>query len=249
MKSLTIKVFSWATQRLSSYWFSRLLQISQQWKLFTMRKDIGFNTYIDKTVQVNGWQSISIGHSSVISEDAWLNVNVRKKGIKHIEIGNNCYIGKRIVLSSAHQILVGDYCMAVQDCKFLGSDHIFNDPLSPYLTTGTTSEGVIKLESNVWLGAGVIIVGNVTIGRGSVIGAGSIVTSDILPFSIAVGVPCRIIKRYDFKDSKWVDIKDYCIDMDQMMPGESEYLDILKKKYPKVCFPLQGASRAFGHMG
>jgi len=247
--SLRMKVYTWAAQRLSSYWFSRILQIVQLGKLLTMSKDIGHGTFIDKTVQVNGWQNITIGHSSIISEFAWLNLNVRKEGIKQIIIGNNCYIGKRSVLSPAHQIIVGDYCMIVQDCKLLGSDHVFSDPMSPYLTTGTTFEGSINLESNVWVGAGVSIVGNVSIGRGSVIGAGSIVTSDIPPFSIAVGIPSRVIKRYDFKELKWVDIKDYDLKRDQLMPGEEEYLSILKKKQPKICFPLQGASRAFGHMG
>jgi acetyltransferase-like isoleucine patch superfamily enzyme len=241
-------IFYWAKQGLSNYWFSRLFQLIQQARLLMMKKDIGPNTFIDKTVQVNGWQSVNIGHSSVISEYAWLNVNTRKEGVKHIVIGNNCSIGKRVLLSAAHQVLVGDYCMIFQDCKLLGSDHVFSDPLTPYAVTGTTSEGVIKLESNVSLGAGAIIVGNVTIGRGSVIGAGSIITSDIPPFSIAVGVPCRIIKRFDFKDHQWVQVKDYNADQDSLIPGEAEYLNLLKNKFPKINFPLQGASRAFGDL-
>ena len=51
-----------------------------------------------------------------------------------------------------------------------------------------------SFESDVWLGAGVRMLRNVTIGRGSVVGAGSVVTKSLPPYSVAVGVPARVIK-------------------------------------------------------
>jgi galactoside O-acetyltransferase len=55
--------------------------------------------------------------------------------------------------------------------------------------------GTIVIEDNVWLAANVTVVGGVRIGRGSVIAAGAVVTSDIEPYSIAGGVPARLIRR------------------------------------------------------
>ncbi len=63
--------------------------------MFFLKKDIGKNTYIDKTVHVTGWNSISIGNNTAISEYSWINVNKRIPGRKHVRIGNNCYIGRR----------------------------------------------------------------------------------------------------------------------------------------------------------
>jgi acetyltransferase-like isoleucine patch superfamily enzyme len=56
------------------------------------------------------------------------------------------------------------------------------------------------IEDDCWLGDGVKVLDGVTIGRGSVIGAGAVVTKDIPPFSVAVGVPARVIKSRDGKE-------------------------------------------------
>ena len=63
----------------------------------------------------------------------------------------------------------------------------------PIRNQGSTG-GKIKIEDNVWIGAGCIILANITIGRGSVIGAGSIVTKDIPPDSVAFGSPARVVR-------------------------------------------------------
>ena len=59
----------------------------------------------------------------------------------------------------------------------------------------------VVIGNDVWLGANVVVTGGVTIGDGCVIGAGSVVTRDIPPFSLAAGVPCRVIRQITEKDS------------------------------------------------
>ena len=59
----------------------------------------------------------------------------------------------------------------------------------------------VAIGNDVWLGANVVVTGGVTIGDGCVIGAGSVVTRDIPPFSLAAGVPCRVIRQITEKDS------------------------------------------------
>ena len=55
------------------------------------------------------------------------------------------------------------------------------------------SKGPIVIEDDAWLGLGVIVLDGVTIGRGAVIGAGAVVTGDVPPYAIAVGVPARVV--------------------------------------------------------
>lgn len=217
-------------------------------RLSFFRKKVGKSTFIDKTVHVLGWSSIQIGHSTIISEFTWLNVNARIKGHKHILIGNNCYIGKRNFLSAGSQIEIADYCMTGADCKFLGSDHIFDNPYIPYLVSGTTNEKIIRMGVNSRLGAAVIVVGNVSIGHGSVIGAGSLVNKNIPPFCIALGNPCRVIRRYDFVLRQWVTLENYIPERDSAMPSEQEYLETLIRSYPNLTVSIKAASQRAGDL-
>lgn len=226
----------------------RLHQLKEAARLLFYRRDVGRHTYIAPSVHVLGWRSISIGHSSAISEGTWLNVNQRTRDHKHIVIGNNCFIGKRNFFSSGWQIHVSDYCMTGLDCRLMSGDHHFDSPMVPYVVGGVTNEKVIRLGANVRLGAGVAVVGNVSIGHGSVIGAESMVSKDIPPFSIAFGNPCRVHKRFDFSLSQWVSTSDFDDGCESRMPDEATYLGMLIASHPTIFMPLQACSRSFGDM-
>ncbi len=235
-------------KNLSTYYKVKFQQLKNKLKIFFLKKDIGKNTYIDKTVHITGWNSISIGENTGISEDTWINVNNRAINHKHIVIGNSCYIGRRNFFSSGLLIEIGDFAMTGIDCKFMGSDHVFSDPMMPYIATGTTNDKIIKIGTNVWFGANVTVIGNISIGHGSIIGAGSLVNKDIPSFSIAVGNPCRVIKRFDFKYNKWIKISDYILEHDVFIPTEENYLKLLRTNSPNVSIPLQACSKRFGDM-
>ena len=226
----------------------QVFQARQRTRLLFLQKDVGEDTFIDRTVHVLGWKHVSIGSSTAISEGTWINVNHRISGHKHIVIGNNCYIGKRNFFSSGWQIFVGDYCMTGLDCKFMGSDHIFNDPLKPYITSGVTNEKTIRIGTNVWIGASVTIVGQVEVGYGSVIGAAALVNKSVPPFSLVIGNPCKVHKRYDFVVNDWVAATSYDPAHDRAMPDEKTYAELLKAAFPRIPMPLQASSRSLGDM-
>lgn len=217
-------------------------------KLLFYKKKIGKNTYIDKTVNVFGWGYISIGSNTLIGEQTWLNVNGRIENFEHIKIGNNCYIGRRNLMSSSRELIIGDYVMTNNECKFLGSNHVYSNPMQPYIATGTMNDDILKIGVNTWVGAGVIVLGAVTIGHGSIIGAGSVVTKDIPPFSIAVGNPCKVIKRFDFKGKQWVKIDTFDGKLETLMPSENDYLKTLKLHQPELVMPTMAATSRYGDL-
>jgi len=61
----------------------------------------------------------------------------------------------------------------------------------------------IVIEDEAWIGANAVITAGVTVGKHSVVAAGAVVTKDIPPYSIAVGNPARVIKRYNFETGIW----------------------------------------------
>lgn len=212
---------------------------------FRMSK-VGENSYIDPTVQIIGWENISIGCNTTISEESWLNVNYRDKLNDQIIIGNNCHIGRRNFFSSGPLIRIKDYGFTGLDCHFLGCGHNIESPLTPYIASGLSIGGCIEIGVNCWLATSVTVMQNVKIGHGTVVGARSVVTRDLPPFSIAVGNPCRVVKRFDFINKKWIKVEMWNESLEKAMPDEDEYLAQLVKQYQKLQPSLIASSRRFG---
>lgn len=117
-----------------------------------------------------------------------------------IKIGYATTLGKNNLLGGS--ISIGNYCQIGADVAI----HATNHPIS-YMSTyinknlfnGELKElkenNKIEIGSDVWIGHGVIIVGNIKIGNGAILAAGSVVTKDVLPFSIVGGVPAKEIKK------------------------------------------------------
>ena len=206
-------------------------------------KNIGKKTYIDKSVHIIGLKNIRIGSNNIISDDTWLNVNDRTDGKIGIEIGNNCYIGKRNFFNSSAKITLKDYFMSGINCSLLGSDHLIDEPLKPYIHTGTTNDTSIYIGTNVWFGANVTVIGDVKIGHGSIIGANSLVLKDIPPFSIAVGNPAKVIKRYNFENKKWTTEFE---NLTNFMSEDQYKVEL--KQYDGNSLPLLASGKNFGDL-
>ena len=212
------------------------------------QKNVGENSYVDPTVQVLGWENVRIGSNSILSESTWININHREEGKIGLIIGNNCFIGRRNFFSSGIVIKIGDYCLTTPNCSFLGSDHIYSSPFKPYIATGTTEDGAIELGANCWLGANVTVLKGVKIGYGSIIGASTVVNRDVPPFSMVVGNPCRVIKRFDMQQQSWVSAKDYSEENDQDLMSEAEYIEILSQTEVNMNGVRIASSKVFGDL-
>ena len=222
----------------------RLLRLNN-WLRWRNRRSLARKgTFIADSVQVLGWANISIGRNCVISDESWINVNERSPHSVSIRIGDFTFLGRRNFLSSGALIDIGPYCLTGIDCHFLGADHNYSDPFVPYVTTGVTKGGQIRIGANCWLGSSVTILKGVTVGHGSVVGAASVVTQDIPPFSIAVGSPARIVKRFDPVLCEW--IRPELLPESRFLPTEDEYIEKLQKHFPAVRLPAIAGSRKLG---
>lgn len=198
----------------------------------------GKGVYLHSSVQILGASNVTIGNNTFISEQTWINVNHRIKGAVAISIGDNCFIGRRNFFTSGKNIKIGHYVLTTIDCKFICSTHIADNPFTPYIASGTTSDGVISVGANCFFGAGSMILGNVVIGHGSVIGAGSLVTKDIPPFSLVIGNPAKILRRYSFSKHSWIEVDSVTEDDLSNLPSEEDYLKILKGEFPVINMPV-----------
>jgi acetyltransferase-like isoleucine patch superfamily enzyme len=210
------------------------------------RQKVGESSYVDSSVQIFGWRNVSIGHHSTLSEDAWLNTNMRAGSGDRIVIGNNCHIGRRNYFSSGPLIHVKDYGFTGLDCRLLGCGHEFSDPFMPFVAAPLTPGAPIVLGVNCWLATAVTVLEGVHIGHGSVIGACSLVRNDIPPFSLAVGAPAKVVRRFNMFARTWVDIDGWNDELEAALPGEGEYLKLLQDTRGDLLPSIHAASSVFG---
>ncbi len=163
--------------------------------------------FLGKGVQVCGVNNVSIGKGSCISDDVWLNVCVRDEK-KRLRIGKCVLIGRRSVVSTGGELEIGDYCITAPNVYIGDVDHDYrNDINKPVLLRGSTDHRSMVVEESCWIAFNAVVTGNITIGRGSVVGANSVVNRDVPPFSVAAGNPSRIVKMYDPAKKDWVSVK------------------------------------------
>lgn len=127
-------------------------------------------------------------------------VDMRAMKNTHIHIDQGTFIGPYVCLAGSGNIKIGKSCLIAAHVGIFANNHIFDDPTQTIENQGISSEGIV-IEDDCWVGHAVTILDGVTIGKGSVIGAGAVVTKDIPPFSIAVGVPAKVVKSRKGKEA------------------------------------------------
>jgi len=138
-------------------------------------------------------RGVKLGNVSSLDRNVWLSCGGREDSTGFFEMGDHSYIGCNAVLGAGgggikigHNVLIG------QSVNIHSEQHVFKDASVPIRLQGITHQGVV-IEDDVWIGSKATILDGVTIGRGSVVGAGAVVTRSIPPYSIAVGVPAKVI--------------------------------------------------------
>lgn len=158
---------------------------------------------------------IRIGHHITLLGCADLKTRLTvwsdRTDIPGITVGDHVLISPGVRISAAHQIDIGDSCMLASRVYITDSDWhgIYDRSLPPKEISR------VVLEENVWIGDSAIICKGVTIGRNSIVGAGSVVTGDIPADVVAAGNPARIIRGLD-PDQPMVTRKDRFSDTKRM---------------------------------
>lgn len=143
---------------------------------------IGSNVYIGKNARIG----IDCHSILIIKDGTQINENLEISCNNFIEIGENVLIGRNV---------------------FIGDNiHTYEQITQPVLKQDLSKGGKTIIEDDCWIGTGACILKDVVIGKHSIIGANSVVTKNVPPYSVSVGVPARVIKKYDFEIEKWIKV-------------------------------------------
>lgn len=115
----------------------------------------------------------------------------------HIAVGSHFYANHNLIIQDGAPVSFGDHVFIAPNCTFTTAEHAIDPEMRK---NGIEIAKPIRIEDNVWIGVGSIILAGVTIGENSVIGAGSVVTKDIPANVIAVGVPCTVLRPITASD-------------------------------------------------
>lgn len=114
---------------------------------------------------------------------------------RNIEIGDNVFIADNSVIAGIIPIKIGNNVMFGPEVMILGGDHNMSVVGKPMRYVHTGGRNIpIELEDDVWVGARALIMKGVKIHEGSVVGAGSLVTKSLPPYSVNVGSPCKTLR-------------------------------------------------------
>lgn len=141
------------------------------------------------------YNDFRLGDDSVIEDFATLN-----NAVGDIVIGQRSLIGIGCVLIGPVQI--GDDVLLAQNVVLSGLNHNYKDIKVPISQQSYSIKPII-VESESWIGANAVLTAGVTIGRHSVVAAGSVVTKEVPPYSVVAGNPARIVKQYNFDSQSW----------------------------------------------
>ncbi len=139
---------------------------------------------------------LEIGEGTLFEPGVWITA----PGEARVRIGAGTFLNLGVMVAAAELVEIGDHCMFANGCFVSDASHRFDDPDRPVTWQGFTSKGPTRVGDNVWCGAHVVITSGVTVGERCVIGANSVVTQDLPPYSIAAGAPARVLRTIEYPD-------------------------------------------------
>lgn len=163
---------------------------------FANHLHLGHGVYLDEQTYLHACPGgISIGNDTIVMYGAILHVyNFRNLPHAFIRVGRDCLIGEYTVIRGQGGVEIGDRVYTSPFTQIIAVNHVFHDASRPFVHQGITAEG-IKIDDDVWLGAGAVITDGVHVGRGAVVAAGAVVTKDVPPHTVVAGVPALPIRK------------------------------------------------------
>lgn len=175
------------------------------------------DTHVDSRARIFGLSNIKLGKNFSSERGLWLEAVTEYNGEKlnsQIIIGDDVSFSEFNHIGAAHYIKIGNHVLFGSKCYITDHNHgiykgIHQSSVDTFpIERNLPTDGFVIIEDNVWVGDNVVIVPNVKIGYGAIIGANSVVTKDVPPYTICVGIPAKPIKKWDFEKAVWVKIKD-----------------------------------------
>lgn len=140
-----------------------------------------------------------IGHNATIEDFSFVN-----NGMGPVKIGNHVFVGASNVIIGP--VVLHDHIMTAQNVVISGLNHGFEDVNIAFRYQPCTVSEIV-INEGCWIGANAVITSGVTVGKYSIIAAGSVVTKDIPSYSMVGGNPAKLIKQFNHETKQWEKVR------------------------------------------
>lgn len=164
---------------------------------------------IRRPVYIRGRKYIKIGKNFTAGVALRLDAFPKHKSVCLV-VGDNVQVNDYVHIGAIQSVVIGDDVLIASKVYISDHSHGYygdlgkhDNPLSTHPKERDLNSTPVIIKDNVWIGEFVAVLPGVTIGKGAIIGSMSVVTHDIPAFSIAVGSPARVVKKFNFDTSMW----------------------------------------------
>lgn len=165
-------------------------------------KRLGRHSLLYSPYRIDGAEGISLGESSVFQSGGWLYCVGTEKAPASLQIGVGCVFGYNNHVTAVGSVRVGNHVLTANNVYISDNLHDYRDITRPIMHQPVVVKGKVDIGDGCWLGENVAIIG-ASVGKNCVIGANAVVTRDIPDYSVAVGIPARVIRQYDASTKQW----------------------------------------------
>ena len=164
---------------------------------------VGRGSTIRKPLRIQGGKNIRIGNVVSIHKRCWLAaLPLTGSNFAELTISDNCIIGDYNHIYSTHRIVIGESVLTANHVYISDNMHCYEDITLPIMAQPITQLNDVYIGDGSWIGENVCIIG-ASIGKHCVIGANAVVTANIPDYCVAVGVPAKVIKCFNFETGLW----------------------------------------------
>lgn len=164
---------------------------------------LGNHSYIDKPLRIDGGKNIFIGDRVSIKYRSWIaSKPLTGADSSQLIFEDGCIIGHFNHIFATKQIIIHKNVLTADKVYISDNLHGYEDIHTPIYRQPIVQNGTVEIGEGSWLGENVCVIG-ANVGKHCVIGANSVVTRNIPDYSVAVGVPARVVKRYNFETKLW----------------------------------------------
>lgn len=169
-------------------------------------KECGSQISLFEPIRIDGAKYITIGNRVSIQSNTWLYAEAQSENQDSVlSISEGCVLGYNNHITAIKSVRLGKNVLTANNVYISDNLHSFEDINTPIMNQPVYFKGSTEVGDGSWLGENVCIIG-AKVGRNCVIGANSVVTKDIPDYSVAVGSPAKVIKKFDLIEKKWTNV-------------------------------------------
>lgn len=164
----------------------------------------GKNSVIVSADSVQGIYNISLGNNVFIASGSVLAaVSLGKNTSPRLSIGDRCTLGRNNHIYSTGDIFLEEGVLTAGNVYISDNQHQYTNTKMFIMDQPVQQLRHVRIGAGSWLGQNVSVIG-ASVGKGCVIGAGSVVLDDVPDYCVAVGTPARVIRRFDEESGSWI---------------------------------------------